>query len=618
MITEDELSVIHQKVEALQRHHAIRDFSASQVRAVRHGDFDQIAPGIFPQDWPRPVAANIVDNMARDFAAKLAPLPSINCSATATMSDAARDRADKRTKIARNYVVMSRLAAQMPEAADGYNCYGMAVFCVEPDMDAKLPLIRAEDSAYIYPIWNRKMETMAVAKVWYAYAQDLQADYPYLPGLIKEHPGALVDGDRLKIVKWSDDKVCVTYLPELGRQVLESYANPIGKCLYVAVPRPSGKGTTGEVIRGQYDDLVWPQLARNEFQLLALEAADKAVRAPIVVPPDVTEVPFGPDAIIPTAQPQGVGRLKIDVPQSAFSAMQWLREDMQLGGMSPPARSGQSEGSIVTGAGVDALMEGYSTQLAQAQEMMKFALQKVIELCFLIDEKLWPNLKKSIRGQDEGIPYEVSYIPSKDINGDHSIDIQYGFLSGLDANRSLIFILQAFGAGLLSQDYAMRNLPAAFNVGEEQRKIEVEHVRKALLEGAVASAQAIPQMAMQGADPSNLMKQLAQLAKNIIDGDTVEDAAQKAFTPPTPPPAAPGAAPGPSPSGPDAGAPGSDAAGGGMQPGQPGSTDQGAPGGTASPPQAPPDLMRLMAGISNGGKSNLTADVRRNMPVSQP
>jgi len=48
----------------------------------------------------------------------------------------------------------------------------------------------------------------------------------------------------------------------------------------------------------QFDDLVWPQLARNEFQILALEAADKAVRAPIIIPTDVTDVAFGPDATI--------------------------------------------------------------------------------------------------------------------------------------------------------------------------------------------------------------------------------------------------------------------------------------------------------------------------------
>jgi hypothetical protein len=267
--------------------------------------------------------------------------------------------------------------------------------------------------------------------------------------------------------------------------------------------------------------------------------------------------------------------------------------------MSPPARSGQADASIITGAGMDALMEGYSTQLAQAQEMMRFALAQVIELCFLIDEKVWPDLKKSIRGQDAGVPFEVDYTPSRDIAGDHSVDVQYGFLAGLDANRSLIYILQAYGAGLISGDYAMRNLPAAFNVSEERKKIELENVRKAILEGAIASAQAIPQIAMQGGDPSMLMTQLGKLAELIGKGKEVEDAASEAFAPPPPPPAelAPGV---PAPA---EAAPGS----------------EGAPpqGGGALPPQqsGPPDLMYLMAGLTNRGTSNLQANVSRPVPI---
>jgi hypothetical protein len=599
-LTKERFAEIALRVDSLQTQYSRRDQFAMQVRAVRSGDFDQIAPGIFPEDWPRPVCANIIDNMARDFAAKLAPLPAFNCSSASTLSDAKRKFADKRAKIARNYVEASRLGSQMPEAADSYNCYGMAVFSVEPDKDAMLPIIRAEDSANVYPVWDRNMRTKAVAKVFYAFANELEGVYPRLKQILKEKPGARVGGDRLKVVKWADEQCCVTYLPDCGDAILEYYENPIGRCMYVCVPRPNGHGTFGGVIRGQYDDLVWPQLARNEFQILALEAADKAVRAPIVVPPDVTELSFGPDAVMQTANPAGVGRLRIDVPPASFTAMEWLREDMQLGGMSPPARSGQADASIITGAGMDALMEGYSTQLAQAQEMMKFALEQCIELCFLIDEKIWPNVRKTVRGQDAGVPFEVDYTPSKDIAGDHSIDVQYGFLAGLDANRSLIYILQAYGAGLISGDYAMRNLPAAFNVSEERKKIELENVRKAILEGAIASAQAIPQLAMQGGDPSMLMGQLSKLAELIGKGKEVEDAATEAFAPPPPPPEmlAPGV---PAPA---------EAA-----PGSEGAPPQG--GGASLPPQqsGPPDLMYLMAGLTNRGTSNLQANVSRPVPI---
>ena len=85
----ERLKEITRKVDSLFMQFQPRDHAAMQVRAVRHGDFDLIAPGIFPSDWPRPVCANIVDNMARDFAAKLTPLPSFNCSGSSSLSQTA-------------------------------------------------------------------------------------------------------------------------------------------------------------------------------------------------------------------------------------------------------------------------------------------------------------------------------------------------------------------------------------------------------------------------------------------------------------------------------------------------------------------------------------------------
>jgi len=592
---------ITHRVEALQNQYASRDAAATAVRAVRHGDFDQIAPGIFPADWPRPICANIVDNMARDFAASLSPMPSFNCSGSSSLSEGAKKFADKRSKIANNYIEASNLAAQMPDAADSYNCYGMVAFSVEPNFEDKRPQIRVEDSMYIYPVWDRNMKTVEVAKVFFAYAQSLEADYPKVKVARQDHPGALIDGDRLKVVKYMSRKEVVTYLPECGNLILEEYANPLDECLMVCVPRPGGQGTYGGIIRGQYDDLVWPQLARNEFQVLALEAADKSVRAPIVIPTDVTDIAFGPDATIQTNNPQGVQRLKVDVPAASFQSMEWLRMDMERGGMSSSARSGETNASVITGAGMDALMMGYSTQLAQAQEMMRYALRQVVELCFDIDEKCWPSETKEVRGQDAGVPFTVKYTPSKDIAGDHTVDVQYGFLAGMDANRSLIFILQAYGAGLLSGDYAMRQLPASFNVSEEAKKIELEHMRKSLLDSLAAASQALPQMVAGGMDPSQLISMIAAVISGLKKGEAIEDVVAKVFAPPEAPPPAPEltAPAGPSPAE-QAGLPGSEQAGAAPMP---------------AAASGPPDLMTLMAGMTQG-RPNLGANVRRTQAVA--
>ena len=279
--------------------------------------------------------------------------------------------------------------------------------------------------------------------------------------------------------------------------------------------------------------------------------------------------------------------------------------------MSNDSRSGQSSASVITGAGVEALGDGFNAQQAQAQEMMKFTLTKVIERCFAMDEKLWPKVVKEVRGQDAGVPYKITYIPSKDIAGDHTIDVQYGFLAGMDANRSLIFILQAYGAKLLSRDYAMRNLPANFNVSEETKKIELEEMRKALLDSLAAASQALPQMVAQGADPSKLVASLAAVTNGIKSGKAIEDIVLLVFAPPPPepPPAVPGVgAPGDPSSPPGSGMPpGSEQPGGGAPAGMP-------PG---APPGGRPDLLQLMAGMGgSGGRPNLGANVQRSMAVA--
>lgn len=66
--------------------------------------------------------------------------------------------------------------------------------------------------------------------------------------------------------------------------------------MVVVAKRPSIDGE----MRGQFDDVLGIQLLRNRFALLAMEAAEKSVQSPIVVPGDVQEIEFGGDAIIRT------------------------------------------------------------------------------------------------------------------------------------------------------------------------------------------------------------------------------------------------------------------------------------------------------------------------------
>lgn len=589
------LADIFAKCQSLVQHYSRRDKETHTVRAVRRGDFESIAPGSFSEDFPAPIIANQIDTMARDMSATLSPLPSFNCLPSSILNDRSKNFAEKRTKIAHYYVESSNLQAQMPDAVDSYHGYGMFVGEVRPDPKNKCPKIKMLDGGFAYPTWDSDFNVREILLVSYMSDRQLQAYYPEIVRQIRaKHQGQAQE--RVKIHRFQDANWNVVYLPDYGNLIIEQVRNLMGRCTYVAVPRPMGEDWFS-VPRGAYADLIWPQLAANEFRMLGLEAVDKSVRAPIVVPTDVADVPFGPDATIHTNNPQGVGRLKIDVPQGAFQATELLEQDIRQGGMSPGSRSGNINASVITGRGVDALSEGYSQQVAMSQSRIGFGLQLLLELCFEMDEKFWPEETKEIRGQSLDNPGRDTYTPSRHIRGDYSITVDYGFLLGLDANRALVFILQAQAAGLLSNDTAARNLPIKLNLAEEQNRIQLEQSRNALLQATMAYSQAIPGMLAQGQDPSQAVAQLGAIVQGIKAGDPIEEVVAKVFAPPPPEPAAAAA-----PQDPMAAM----MAGG------------AAPGGAPVDPTAVegrPDLNALIAGLTGKGQPNLAASVMRSSPA---
>jgi hypothetical protein len=180
-------------------------------------------------------------------------------------------------------------------------------------------------------------------------------------------------------------------------------------------------------------------------------------------------------------------------------------------------------------------MGGFDSQIKAMQTILGDALEEVIALCFEMDEKLFPGKKKQ-RGTFNGAPYEFEYDPEKDINGDYTVQVRYGLMAGLDPSRALIFSLQALQANLVSRDFIMRELPWSMNVSGEQERIDIERMRDSLSASLASLAQAIPQMAMQGQDPSGIVEQIAKVIDLRRKGNAIEEAVVKVFEKPKPEP----------------------------------------------------------------------------------
>ena len=576
---------ISARVQSLRYRNSERDARNLDVLAVRKGKIAEVYPDFFPDGVDANVVANFIDIVARDLSEVMAPLPAVNCSAANQVNDRARSFADKRTRIASNYFSHSDLSVQMYSGADWYITYGFVPFIIELDDEDKLPRIRVENPIGAYPEFDRYGRCVAFAKRYTMTLGELVAQFPEYDNILLGGMGYKQDlNGQVEIIRYYDKDQSVVYVPAKDNLILSQAKNPLGKMMIVVARKPSIDGD----LRGQFDDVLGIQLLRNRFALLAMEAAEKSVQAPIVLPQDVQELQLGGDAVIRTANPAGVRRVELTLPQGAFTEQTLLNQELRVGARYPEGRTGNIDASIVTGQGVQALMGAFDTQVKSAQAIFAAALRDVISICFEVDESIYPE-EKTIRGVDSGSPYEITYKPTKDIKKDYSADVRYGMLAGLNPAQGLIFMLQALGGKLISKDMAMRELPFTVNVTQELEKIEIEDMRTALLGSLTAYTQAIPQMATQGQDASEVVRKIAAVIKARQKGQALEDAIEATFAPQQQVPPAGASNPmveqtSPAPSGAPVGG-----------------SPQEEP--ISLPPQEEPDIQTILSSLTAGGRA---------------
>ena len=525
------------KVGRLQTKFAGRDQRMRDVLSVRQGDISKVYPSMFSEDYPKPLVANFVDVAARDLAEVMAPLPSFNCAAVNMVSDAQRKAADTRTRIANYFVTASDLQIQMYQGADWFNTYGMLPALVEMDYETNSPRIRLLNPFGTYPEIDRFGRTISLSQVVVMDAETLASQYPEFAPQIMPRNNYVQGSPNLSVVRYHDKDQDLIFIPERDNLVLANLPNVTGKCLASVAMRSSLDGEA----RGQFDDVLSVQLARARFAVLQIQAAEKSIQAPIAIPQDVQELALGPDSIMRSANPQGIRRVPLELPPGVFTESGVLERELRLGARYPESRSGDVSASVITGRGVQALQAGFDTQIKAAQAQFARLFTDLVSLCFEIDERVFGSMTKEIRGVDDGTPYSMKYIPSRDIKGEYGVDVRYGIMSGMDPNRAIIALLQMRSDKLVSRDYVRREIPMELNVTQEEQRVDIEEMRDSLRVAVAQYAQAIPALAAQGQDPSEIVNRIAGVIQGRQKGLSLESVIEKVFAPVAPPAPMPGA-----------------------------------------------------------------------------
>ncbi|HET7414638.1 MAG TPA: hypothetical protein VFI97_02950, partial [Arthrobacter sp.] len=529
-------------------------------------------------------------------------LPTIDCASGNMTSERAKLFAAKRTKIALYYTDYSRLKKQLYSGADWYFTFGAMPIVVEPDVAEKRPTMRIDDPRGAYWQTDPFGKVRFYCKTWQETVGSLIVKFPDLRTEIignsqrsfgssmNQEPGDL--SQELKVARLYTKTGTYVFLPDRGNLLLTAAPQPLGRVPVEIAELPKWDAES----RGHFDDVMWVWLARARMALYGMEAADKSIRAPLAVPQDVQKIPLGADAMIRSAEADKIRRVPIELPPAALVESQLLQQEVEKGAAYPQARAGTLDASIITGKGVEALAGQFSTQIAAAQDDVGDAIRRALELCFVMDEKFWPKKTSTIRGMSNGAPFTETYTPAKDIKGDHTVSVTYGFTAGMDPNRALVFLLQLRGDRAIDRGTLQRQLPFEVDTVQLNEQIDIEEMEDALKQGVYAMLSSMAMMVEQGQDPTDLLQKVSKIVAARKKGQAMYEAISDAFTPEPQPQA---------PQNPLQALMG----GGGPQDQATGAGPLAMQAGSA------PDLQTMLAGLSASGKPNLRAAVSRRIPA---
>jgi hypothetical protein len=601
------VSSLVSRFNRLKDNYQSRDIKMAQIKMIRDGKMSQLAPDVFPEmGWMQePMIANQIDVAAREVADLIAPLPSFSCINPTMISERSKENATLKTKIAQAIVYNSDLQNQMYTAADWYISYGFLPFKIECDYESAMPVIRTIDPVGTYTEFDRFGNVVAFFQRIFIQKADLLIQYPEITSKLKNN-NTLVNYNAtdVEVILYHDKHWDIAFVPNNGEYfILDKSPNKIGKVLVEVAQRPGLAGA-----RGQFDDVIFVQLAKAQFAMLQMRAAEDSIKAPLAAPLDVQEIPYGDGAIIKSATPQNIRRIQLEIPQSVLLQGQSLEREFQIGSRAPKTNVSQSI-TNVSGRGVEELNSAFDTQNTVHKSVFARTLQKIVSKALEVDEKVFAGIKKTLNVSANGTPVEVTYTPDKVMKGDYSVDVKYGLDLGMDPNRWLVFALQARNDKMFSRDFMRRNFPMDIDVEEEAIKTDVENMEEALLQSLMALAQSIPAMAAQGQDPSKSVLALTNAIEARKKGQSISEAIKDVLLPKGPTPEelaakkAQEAAMQAQMAMPAEGQPaGAEAAGGAPMPSQgmlaESQPTQGQPAETQ--PAQRPDLATLLAGITGG------------------
>lgn len=451
-------STIQSVWQARRERYAHRDGVGRRIREVLSNRFDSTFKDVAPPGQ-EPLVANLIAAGARTMARRVAGKPRITAEPRRSYIEDNQARSIKHQSRLRDYAKKMRLGMTLKQA-----CYWLVahdlIALVLREGDNGLPVIECKDPLTAYPsnVWPHMPDTHDVLFANKLPAFQAAAIYPEVGKVLARQE----DGSPAEVVlgEFFDDSGLTVCLLEPQVVVLDTKAN--ARCFL-------GRGFSPDLdFHGQFDHVMPMLLAQAKMMTLAFDYMDRLVYSEdwIYGPdPEITSnggnIARGPGAVnvIRNGQP---AKLTNNMSQQFAPELDRIERYIRVGGEFPTQLSGEPVGNWTTGKGTESLLTQVDDNVEYWQEITADVLTRAFQAI--------PELAQRIESPG-----------AEDFSTPDDVIVTVDF-AGLTSPSDVVQELQLVGAGVESLTNVRRNYTNIEDAQETEAEIELEQLRKAMLQ----------------------------------------------------------------------------------------------------------------------------------------
>lgn len=453
-----------------------------EMASVYEGQLPSKYDRYFPGNEERHIV-NLIRLAWDDLATSVGRLPDLRAD-TRNLTDREQKRAGMLERIGFHYLRGAEPSGKILMWMAGWDLVGLGAMSllVVPDAKDKQPRITIRDPRTAYPKAAKKVRNQIVTLEDMIYDYELDAKTAEEMGFRGKTDEAGNKQDTVRILEYVDSDQWVVCSD--GGTVKRT-EHGLGIC-------PATYGNTfspNQAHLGQFQDQLSLMVAVSRILTQKLAFGDRVVYPLMWVRGHQGTVRIGPH-VLNKLGPQGeMGQIAPPVQLQADRDLEILERFSRILNRNPEVRQGeiQTKGTYTSAKTLEQLAEAIDTVIGRMWDIMGVTIQHTLEVCYRMDEALWPNVPKVIVGSRRGRTYTDEYLPTKDINGHYRVNVDYGF--GLGGYQGFLMQLQAKDARLQSRRGAIEEMPGTFDVDEKMREIEIEALDDATQAAFLAQAQ---------------------------------------------------------------------------------------------------------------------------------